>query len=310
MVSIAQPVRFQENASSGDLIAAYFEKTRQRRKIVDLVAVYVLFFCAAVILVPLFSILFELLKQGVTALNWDFFTKLPKPVGENGGGMANAIVGSLALLGIALLVGLPVGVGTGIYLSEYAGTQYAYGIRFIVDVMNGIPSIVYGIFAYALFVLPMKHFSVLAGGAALGIMMIPIITRTTEQFLRMVPASLREAGLALGAPQWRVIVDIVLSTAMGGIITGVMVALARVAGETAPLLFTAFGNRFWTHSLMEPVAALPLQIFAYAISPYDDWHRQAWAGALVLIAIIFVINIFANYFVARQARILSPKPKA
>ena len=307
MVSISEPLRIKENASTRDLIAAQFQRTRFRRKAVDLVAVYFLFLCAVLILVPLFSILFDLLRQGVTALNWDFFTKLPKPVGENGGGMANAIVGSLVLLGIALLVGLPVGVGTGIYLSEYAGTRYAFYIRFIADVMNGIPSIVYGIFAYALFVLPLKSFSVLAGGAALGIMMIPIITRTTEQFLRMVPASLREAGLALGAPQWRVITDIVLSTAKGGIITGVMVALARVAGETAPLLFTAFGNRFWTHSLLEPIAALPLQIFAYAISPFDDWHRQAWAGALVLIAIIFVINIFANYFVSRQAKMLAPK---
>ncbi len=307
MVSLAEPIRAQESRSAGDLIARQFEKTRLRRKIADGAAVYVLFFCAVLILVPLFSILFDLLRQGLSALNWDFFTKLPKPVGESGGGMANAILGTLELLGIALLVGLPVGVGTGIYLSEYAGSGYSYAILFIVDVMNGIPSIVYGIFAYTLFVLPMRSFSALAGGAALGIMMIPIITRTTEQFLRMVPQNLREAGLALGAPKWRVIIDIVLSTAMGGIITGVMVALARVAGETAPLLFTAFGNRFWTNSLKEPIAALPLQIFSYAISPFDDWHRQAWAGALVLIAIIFVINVFANYFVSRQSRMLSAK---
>lgn len=307
MVGIAGPIRLQKNASSDDLIAAQFEKTRLRRRLADQAAVYVLFSCAVLILVPLFSILFELLRQGFTALNWDFFTKLPKPVGEPGGGMANAILGTVILLGIALVVGLPIGVGTGIYLSEYAGSRYAYAIRFIVDVMNGIPSIVYGIFAYTLFVLPMKSFSALAGGAALGIMMIPIITRTTEQFLRMVPPGLREAGLALGAPKWRVITDIVLSTAAGGIITGVMVALARVAGETAPLLFTAFGNRFWSHSLVEPVAALSLQIFAYAISPFDDWHRQAWAGALVLIAIIFVINFIANYFVARQSKMLAPK---
>jgi phosphate transport system permease protein len=261
--------------------------------------------CAIAVLVPLFSILLDLLTQGISAFNLDFFTKLPKPVGEPGGGMANAILGTLTLLGLALLVGVPVGLGSGIYLSEYAGTRFANAVRFITDVMNGIPSIVYGIFAYTLFVLPMKSFSAFSGGLALGIMMIPIITRTTEQFLRMVPAALREAGLALGAPRWRVTLDIVLSTAKGGIITGVMVALARVAGETAPLLFTAFGNRFWQSHLTEPIAALPLQIFAYAISPFEDWHRQAWAGALVLITIIFIVNLLAGYFVSRQSKILT-----
>lgn len=310
MVSLTETIRPQKDTLTSDLIVAQFAKTRGRRKLVDQMAVFILFLCAILVLVPLFSILFDLLRQGFTSLNWEFFTQLPKPVGEAGGGMANAIVGTLMLLGIALLVGLPVGVGTAIYLSEYAGSRYSFLILFLVDVMNGIPSIVYGIFAYTLFVLPMKSFSVLAGGTALGIMMIPIITRTTTQFLQMVPANLREAGLALGAPKWRVVVDIVLSTAKGGIITGVMVALSRVAGETAPLLFTAFGNRFWSNSLLEPIAALPIQIFAYAISPFDDWHRQAWAGALVLIAIIFIINIFANYFVSRQAKLLSPKNKA
>jgi len=274
---------------------------------VDRLAVYGLSLCAVLVLLPLFSILYGLMHEGLSAVNVDFFTKLPKPVGEPGGGMANAIAGTLVLLGIALAVGVPIGLGTGIYLSEFAERRLAWVIRFVVDVMNGIPSIVYGIFAYTLFVVPMKSFSALSGGAALGIMMIPIVTRTTEEFLRLVPNTLREAGLALGAPRWRVITDVVLSTAMGGIVTGIMVALARVAGETAPLLFTAFGNRFWHENLTQPIAALPLQIFAYAISPFDDWHRQAWAGALVLIAMVFVVNMLASYFVARQSRILSPK---
>ena len=286
-----------------------FERTRARRYWVDKGAVYLMSFCAILVLLPLLSILSDLLQQGFSALNWDFFTKLPKPVGEAGGGMANAIAGTLILLMLALCVGVPVGLGTGIYLSEYAHNRFAYAIRFITDVMNGIPSIVFGIFAYTLFVVPMKSFSALSGGFALGIMMIPIITRTTEQFIRMVPPQLREAGMALGIPQWRVTTDIVLQTAKGGIITGVMVALARVAGETAPLLFTAFGNRFWHSSLAEPIAALPIQIFAYAISPFDDWHRQAWAGALVLIGIVFIVNLVAGHFVARQAKILSPKKR-
>lgn len=282
-----------------------FARTRSRRRILDKLAVYLFFACAVAVLVPLFCILYELLHEGFSSLNAAFFTKLPKPVGENGGGMANAIVGTLILLGLAVLVGVPVGLGTGIYLSEFAHARFALVIRFLTDVMNGIPSIVYGMFAYALLVVPMKSFSAISGGFALGIMMIPIVTRTTEEFIRLVPQSLREAGLALGAPRWRVTVDIVLSSALGGIITGVMVALARVAGETAPLLFTAFGNRFWHSSLAEPIAALPIQIFAYAISPFDDWHRQAWAGALVLIFLVFAVNILAGYFVERQSKLLS-----
>ena len=288
-------------------LTAVFERTRTRRYWIDKAAVYLLSLCAVLVLLPLFSILSDLLQQGFSSLSWDFFTKLPKPVGESGGGMANAIVGTLILLALALCVGVPVGLGTGIYLSEYAHSRFAFVIRFITDVMNGIPSIVYGIFAYTLFVLPMKSFSAYAGGFALGIMMIPIITRTTEQFIRMVPPQLREAGMALGVPQWRVTIDIVLQTAKGGIITGIMVALSRVAGETAPLLFTAFGNRFWHGNLGEPIAALPIQLFAYAISPFDDWHRQAWAGALVLIAIVFIVNLLASYFVDRQTKILSPQ---
>lgn len=281
---------------SVDFIESHFHKTRLRRLFFDKVAVYVLSMCAFFVLLPLISILFHLISQGLSSVNVDFFIKLPKPVGEPGGGMANAIVGTLTLLGIAILIGVPIGLGSGIYLSEYSGNRFASIIRFLTDVMNGIPSIVYGIFAYALFVMPIKSFSALAGGAALGIMMIPIVTRTTEEFLKLVPNTLREAGLALGAPRWRVTVDIVLGTAKSGIITGVMVALARVAGETAPLLFTAFGNRFWHTNLMEPIAALTLQIFSYAISPFDDWHRQAWAGALVLIGLVLIVNASAQYF--------------
>lgn len=298
-------VRNQNDAS--DLIDGAFRKTRGPRFWTDKTAVYAMFFCAVLVLVPLFSILFDLIREGFSAINIDFFTKLPKPVGEPGGGMANAIVGTLILLGLALGVGVPVGMGTGIYLSEYATSRFAFCIRFITDVMNGIPSIVYGIFAYTLLVMPLKSFSAMSGCFALGIMMIPIITRVTEQFLRMVPQSLREAGLALGAPRWRVTLDIVVSTAKGGIITGIMVALSRVAGETAPLLFTAFGNRFWHSNLNEPIAALPIQIFAYAISPFEDWHRQAWAGALVLITIVFIVNLLAGYFVERQSRIFQLK---
>lgn len=289
------------------IISKSFEETRQKRLWVDHAAVYALIVCSILVLVPLFSILYDLLSQGFTSINLDFFTKLPKPVGESGGGMANAIAGTLILLGIAVCVGVPIGLGAGIYLSEYADNRSANVIRFVTDVMNGIPSIVYGIFAYTLFVMPMKSFSALSGGAALGFMMIPIVTRTTEQFLRMVPNTLREAGLALGIPRWRVILDIVFVTAKGGIITGIMVALARVAGETAPLLFTAFGNRFWHSNLTEPIAALPIQIFAYAISPFDDWHRQAWAGALVLISIVFIVNIIANYSGSHKSKLLSDK---
>ena len=288
-------------------LTSAFSRTRSRRSWMDMCAVYLLSLCALVVLLPLFSILYDLISQGFSALNWDFFTKLPKPVGENGGGMANAIAGTLILLGLALCVGVPIGLATGVYLSEYAGTRFATLIRFATDVMNGIPSIVYGIFAYTLFVAPLKGFSALSGGCALGIMMVPIITRTTEQFIRMVPPTLREAGMALGIPRWRVTVDIVLQTAKGGILTGIMVALARVAGETAPLLFTAFGNRFWNASLMQPISALPIQIFSYAISPFDDWHRQAWAGALVLIGLVFVANLLAGYFVSRQTKIFSAK---
>jgi phosphate transport system permease protein len=244
---------------------------------------------AATVLVvlPLVAIFGYLLYKGASSLNWDFFTKIPKPVGEVGGGMANAILGSGLLLGVGSIIGVPVGIASGIFLAEFgAGSKLANAVRFTADVLNGVPSIVMGISVYALIVLPQKHFSMLSGGVALGIMMIPTITRTTEEMLLMVPGSVREAALGLGLPNWRSVLSITLRTASPGIITGCMLAFARVAGETAPLLFTAFGNNFWSHNLNEPIAALPLQIYTYAISPYDDWHRLAWAGALVLILLI------------------------
>ena len=242
---------------------------------------------AFLVILPLFLILGYLVYQGASAINLDFFTQLPKPVGEPGGGMANAIVGTLILIGLASCLGLPLGILGGIYLAETRDRRLPWIVRFLADVLNGVPSIVIGIFAYTLVVLPMRQFSALAGGFALAVIMLPIVLRTTEELVRLVPASLREAALALGIPEWKVMLRVVLPTARAGIITGVMVAVARIAGETAPLLFTAFGNRFWHQDLRQPIAALPLQIFAYAIAPYDDWHRQAWAGALVLIALIF-----------------------
>ena len=266
-----------------------------RRRGVSILMVTLTCVAAALAVVPLVVILGYLLKQGAGVLSIGFFTHMPKPVGEAGGGMANAILGTLLLIGIASVVGLPVGIGAGLYLAEQRGTSLANIVRFLADVLNGVPSIVMGIFAWQFLVRPFGHFSALAGGAAIGAMMIPLVTRTTEEMVRTVPQSLREAALALGYPRWRTSLQIVLRTALGGIVTGVLVAVARVAGETAPLLFTAFGNQFWSTTLTQPIAALPLQIFTYAISPYDDWHAQAWAGALVLIALVLVISIIARF---------------
>jgi phosphate transport system permease protein len=238
-------------------------------------------------------------------LNWNFFTELPKPVGASGGGMANAIIGSFELLGLASLIGVPIGVLGGVYLAEYGSARANSMLRFVADVLNGVPSITWGVVVYGLVVLRFKGFSAYAGGLALGFMMIPLIMRTTEEVLLLVPNGYREAALALGIARWKTIVRVVMKTASKGIVTGILLALARVAGETAPLLFTAFGNRFWNHSLQEPIAALPLQIFTYAISPYEDWHRQAWAGALVLVVIIFLINILVRFLTrGRAARVL------
>lgn len=268
-------------------------KARARR-IVNTTMGWLTALSAMVVVLPLILILVFLVYQGASTVNLDFFTRLPKPVGEPGGGMANAIVGTLILVGLASCLGLPLGILGGVYLAESQDRRLPWVIRFLADVLNGVPSIVIGIFAYTVVVLPMRRFSALAGGFALAVIMLPIVLRTTEEMVRLVPASLREAALALGIPEWKVILRIVLPTARAGIITGVMVSIARIAGETAPLLFTAFGNRFWHQGLLQPIAALPLQIFAYAIAPYDDWHRQAWAGALVLIVMIFSSSLVAR----------------
>jgi phosphate transport system permease protein len=255
--------------------------------------------CALVSVFALFFILGYLVYHGGTSINWDFFTKLPAPVGETGGGMANAILGSAKLLALATLLGVPIGFFGAIYLAEFSGSRVAFVVRYAADLLNGVPSIVIGIVAYSLVVLPFKHFSTYAGGFALGLMMIPITLRSTEEFLRGVPNSLREGAMALGASKWKTIATVIVPAAYRGILTAVLLAFARVAGETAPLLFTALGNRYWSHGLNEPTASLPEMIYRYAIAPYDDWHRQAWAAGLVLLALILVINIVARAILAR-----------
>ena len=257
-----------------------------RRRITDHLATGLAVLTVVLVLLPLGAIFTYLVYRGIGSINWAFLTQTPKPVGEAGGGMANAIAGSALILAIASLFGVPLGIGAGIYLAEYGRNRFGDFIRFTSDVLNGVPSIVIGIVAYSIVVLRQKHFSALAGGVALAIMMVPTITRTTEEMLLLVPESIREAAYGLGVPRWRTTLSITLRTATSGVITGVMLAFARVAGETAPLLFTAFGNTYWSLSPNQPTAALPLQIFTYAISPFDEWHRQAWAGALVLIVLI------------------------
>ena len=253
---------------------------------------------ALLVLAPLFAILGYLLVKGASAVNLALLTQLPKPVGESGGGMGNAVAGSAIILGIASLIGVPLGIAGGVYLAEYGRNRFGDVLRFTADVLNGVPSIVIGIAIYGLVVVTQKHFSALAGGIALGIMMIPTVMRATEEMLLMVPQSVREAALGLGIPQWRTTLSITLRTATSGVITGIMLAFARVAGETAPLLFTAFGNQFWNFKINQPTAALPLQIYVYAISPYDEWHRQAWGAALVLIVLIIgtvgIVRLVAN----------------
>jgi phosphate transport system permease protein len=255
--------------------------------------------CALISVLVLFFILGYLVYHGGASINWDFFTKLPAPVGENGGGMANAILGSAKLLLLATLFGVPIGFLGAIYLAEFSGGTTAFVVRYAADLLNGVPSIVIGIFAYSLAVLPFKHFSTYAGGFALGIMMIPITLRSTEQFLLAVPRNLREGAMALGASKWKTILTVIVPAAYRGILTASLLAFARVAGETAPLLFTALGNRYWSHGLNEPTASLPVMIFNYAISPFDDWHRQAWAAGLVLLALILIINIVARAILSR-----------
>ena len=270
-----------------------------RRRVTDHFMTAVAVSTVVIVLAPLVAIFGYLLYRGVGSISWAFLTQTPKPVGEAGGGMANAIAGSVFILAIASIIGVPFGVGAGIYLAEFGRNRFGSAVRFTADVLNGVPSIVVGIVAYSIVVLYQKHFSALAGGVALSLMMVPTICRTTEEMLLLVPQALREAAYGLGIPRWRTTLSIVLRTATSGVITGIMLAFARVAGETAPLLFTAFGNQFWNFHYDQPTAALPLQIFAYAISPYDEWHRQAWAGALVLIILIVTAVAAVRYVVRR-----------
>jgi phosphate transport system permease protein len=259
------------------------------------------FLCTLLTVGVLFFILGYMIWHGASSINWDFLTKLPKPVGEAGGGMANAIVGTGKLLLLAAMIGVPVGFLGGLYLSEFGrNNRIGFLVRYVTDILNGIPSIVMGIFAYTVVVLPMRRFSALAGGIALGIMMIPIALRSTEEFLKLVPNSLREASLALGIPQWRTVIRVVIPTGFRGILTGIMLDLSRVAGETAPLLFTAFSNRFWSAGWLQPTASLPVMIYTYSIAPYEDWHRQAWAAGLILLLLILFVNVFSRLILRRR----------
>jgi phosphate transport system permease protein len=276
--------------------------TSLRRRVLSGAVVAFCSLSVALALVPLGFILFFVLRQGLPALTLEFFTHMPKPVGEPGGGMANAIAGTLILIGLAALFAVPIGIIAGVHLSEYGRSRVATAARFAADVLNGVPSIVIGIFAYAAAVLPFRRFSAVAGGLALGLMMLPIIVRTTEELLGLVPTVLRDGALALGATRARAVFTVILPAALPGILTGVLVALARVAGETAPLLFTAFNNRFWSTRLDQPIASLTVQVYTYAISPYDDWHRQAWAGATVLIGAVLLFSLLARTVTRRLER--------
>ena len=276
---------------------------RTRRKVTNFVMFAFTGLCTFIAVSVLFFILGYLLWQGWRSLNWNFFTKLPVPTGETGGGFANAIVGSAKLLFLASLIGIPIGFLGGVYLAEFAGSATAFVVRYTTDLLNGVPSIVIGIFAYTVIVVPMGHFSTFAGGVALGVMMIPITVRSTEEFIRSVPNALREGALALGATKWRAVATVVVPAALPGITTGLMLALARVAGETAPLLFTAFGNAFWSPGWNQPTASLPDTIYKYAISPYDDWKQQAWGAGLVLLTLVLAANVAARLILRRQAKL-------
>ncbi len=271
------------------------------RKITNNIMLTISGLCTLLVISVLFFILGYLLWHGGRSLSWDFFTKLPKPAGETGGGMANAIVGSGKILLLATLIGVPIGFLAGVYLAEYSGRTVAFIIRYTVDLLNGVPSIVIGIVAYALIVRPMKHFSALAGGVALGIMMIPIAVRTTEEFLRAIPTSMREGAMALGATKAETVYTVVVPAAISGLTSGMMLNLARVAGETAPLLFTALGNMFWSRGWLQPTAALPVMIYNYAIAPDEDLHQQAWAAGFVLLALVLIINVSARMIIARRS---------
>ena len=272
-----------------------------QRKTVNWIMLSLTGLCTLITISVLLFILGYLFYHGITALSWNFFTKLPKPTGETGGGMANAILGSAKILLLATLIGVPIGFLAGVYLSEYSGRAFAFIVRYVTDLLNGVPSIVIGIFAYAMVVKPMKHFSTLAGGIALGIMMIPIAVRTTEEFLRAVPTSMREGAMALGANKATAIFTVVVPAALQGLTSGMMLNLARVAGETAPLLFTALGNMYWSQGWSQPTASLPVMIYQYAVSPYEDYHQQAWAAGFVLLALVLSINITARMIIARRS---------
>ena len=273
------------------------------RKFVNVLMLSLTGLCTLLAVSVLFFILGYLLWKGGRNLNWAFLTQLPKPVGESGGGMANAIVGSGKLLLVAALTGIPVGFMAGVYLAEFGGKTFSFVVRYTADLLNGVPSIVMGIFAYTVVVLPMKHFSALAGGLALGVMLIPIVLRTSEDFLRAVPSSLREGALALGASKWKAVLTVVIPAGFQGIATGMLLSLGRVAGETAPLLFTSFNNRFWGSGFNQPTASLPVMIYRYAISPYDDWHRQAWAAGFVLLTLVLLANVGAKLILSRKVAV-------
>jgi phosphate transport system permease protein len=266
-----------------------------RKKVVNIIMMSLTFIASLLAIIPLIFIFYYTISKGITYLNLDFFINMPTPVGETGGGMANAIVGTLILIGIGGLIGIPVGLMTGTYLSEFGNNKFGATVRFLIDVLSGIPSIVVGVVAYTLIVVPMKHFSALAGGVALGILMIPTITRTTEEMIKLVPHSLREAGLALGIPKWKTTILIILRTAWKGIATGILLGLSRAAGETAPLLFTALGNRFWSTKIMQPIASLTVYIYDYAKAPFTDWNNQAWTAALVLILLISILSLLFRF---------------
>jgi len=274
-----------------------------RRKAVNAVMFTITGLCTLFATGTLVFILGYLFIHGGKSLSWNFFTKLPAPVGENGGGMANAILGSAKLLGVAMVVGVPIGFLGGIYLAEFGGNTFSFVVRYTTDLLNGVPSIVVGIFAYTVIVLPQKHFSTLAGGLALGVMMIPIAVRSTEEFLRAVPVSLREGAVALGASKAKAILTVVIPAAKNGIMTGIMLNLARVAGETAPLLFTSFSNRYWSPGWEQPTAALPVMIFTYAIAPYEDWHQQAWSAGFVLLTLVLAVNVIARVILSKSKHV-------
>lgn len=271
-----------------------------KRKMIDRIMRFLAAACVIIAIIPLLSILYTVIVNGISALDMDFLTQLPRPVGEPGGGLGNAIQGTFIVVGIACLIGLPVGILSGVYLSEYGENRFGYFVSFVADVLTGTPSIVAGIFGYTFIVLYFKSFSAIAGGVALSVLMIPIVTRTTEESLRLVPGSIKEASLALGIQKWKTTVYIVINTARSGIITGVLLSIARISGETAPLLFTSFGNMYWANGLDQAISTMPVQIYTYAITPFPDWHAKAWAGALVLIMLILVLNIGVRFVAGKK----------